>query len=214
MNLHDADLKSRLVRFLGRKQMPRRFEGKPTAMDDEIAALAGVLARNAPRNTDALSAWWPIFEAKLGEICGSMWPTEKEIRDAGKATTQEAPRPDGVRFDGLDMRDIAIAARRMARGEPVGEGYLWGRLAVEMIAEGLVVRETMEAYRKAAFLNRLGSNHPTEDARQEALAKARAWEAEAKDRHEAAKQIWGQRNDQRQRREVKMPNKAAGTTKD
>lgn len=205
MSLHDADLKSRLVRFLGRKQMPRRFEGNPTAMDDEIAALAGVLARNAPRNADALAAWWPIFEAKLGEICGSMWPTEKEIRDAGKATTREAPRPEGVKFDGLDMRDIAIAARRMARGEPVGEGYLWGRMAVEMIAERLVDEPTMSRYRSGAFFAR-------KDAYGEAAALA--WEAEAKDRHEAAKEIWGQRNDQRQRREVNIPNKSIGSAKD
>ncbi|MCB5411801.1 hypothetical protein [Pseudogemmobacter faecipullorum] len=209
MSLHEADLKSRLTRFLSRKQMPRRFEDKPAAQADEIGALLAVLIRNAPRHMEALTAWWPHFEARLGEICGSMWPTEKEIRDAAKIATQEAPNPTGPAFSGADMREVAITARKMAANEPVGEDWLWGRGAVELIAERLVSRETMERYRKGAFWNRVGSNHPTDEARQSALNAAHRWEAEAKERHEAARQVWGQRNDERQHRDASIPDKSA-----
>lgn len=111
MSLHESEITSRLIRFLGRKQMPRRLEGKPTSEDDEVRALVAAVARNAPRGADALAQWWPAFEARLGEICGGMWPTEKEIRDAAKAMAQD--RGDGADAGGADHIE-AEAIRRMA----------------------------------------------------------------------------------------------------
>ncbi len=199
MSLHEHDLKARLTRFLDRKQMPRRLEGKDAAMADEVAALAGALARNSPRTPAALAAWWPIFEARLGEICGSMWPTEKEIRDAASQATKAAPKV-AVSDTGPDMRDIAVTARRMQAGGPVGESFLWGRMAVEMIAEGLIDRDTMQRSRSGAFL-----------ARKAAYGEAAAlmWEAEAKDRHAAAKDAWRRRHDPSSPRDTAVPDKSA-----
>src|SRR5690606_34029793 len=105
---------------------PRRFEGKPGPMDDEIAALAGVLSRNAPRGAERLAAWWPHFEDRLGEICGSMWPTEKEVKDAARQATKESPQNAQLGPE-IDLRPVAVTARKMQRNDPVGEEWLWGR---------------------------------------------------------------------------------------
>lgn len=195
MSLHHADIQDRLSRFLDRKQMPRRLDGKVQAQQDEMKALTRVIARFAPRDPDALRQWWPSFEAALGLICGAMWPTEKEAADAGKQAVQAQPKPE--KRDGDDGLDpVALKAAAMAEGKPVGESWLWGALACDLIASGLVDRETMTRYRSAAFLSR--------KATQGELA-ALAWEAEAKARHEAAKAM--RRDKDRQPRDVAMPDK-------
>lgn len=176
MTLHAADIAARLRRFLDRRQAPRRVEGKPQAEADEVAALVGVLERNAPRGADALAAWWPGFERELGESGTGLWPTEKDIREAAAKAAKAHPRqgPD-VTFDRHD-----ISAARMARGEAVGECYLYGREAVEMIRRRLVDEPTMKKYRSAAFFGR-------KDVQGEAAALR--WEAEMTDKHRAAKDM-------------------------
>lgn len=51
MSLHEHDLKSRLVRFLGRKAAPRHLVGKDGAQADEVAALVAAAARCAFRES-------------------------------------------------------------------------------------------------------------------------------------------------------------------
>lgn len=193
MGLHENDAKSRLIRFLDRKTMPRRLEGKPVAMDDEIGALLAAVLRQAPRGADALADWWPAFEASLGEMCGGMWPTEKEITDAGRKHVR-AVRSEAA---DTDMTPAAINARRMERGEAVGEHFIWGSGAVEMIAGRLVSEDVMTRYRSAWFFGLVevyGGD------------KAREIEDKAKARHEAAKVAWAHRNDPRKPRAAKAPS--------
>ena len=177
MNMHDADLKARLVRYLDRRQMPRRLEGKESAIEDELRALLAALARGAPRGADPLAEWWPHFEAALGEIIvGGSWPTEREILDASRKAGQEAPKLAYAPEQPSSAHSINAA--RMSRGEPVGECWLYGLPAVELIAQRLVDEQTMRQYRNGAYFAR-------KDVQGEAAAIA--WEAEAKERHEAAK---------------------------
>lgn len=44
---------------------------------------------------------------------------------------------------------LQINAERIKRGELVGEEYLWGRRAIQMIKLGMLLEETLEPYRKA-----------------------------------------------------------------
>jgi hypothetical protein len=92
-----------------------------------------------------------------------------------------------------DTRPEAIVGRRMTRGEPVGEGWLWGRLACELIAGRHVTREVMDRYRSGAFLARRAAYG--EEA-------ALEWEREAKDNHEIAKAVFRERNQPSQPRDV------------
>lgn len=44
---------------------------------------------------------------------------------------------------------LQVNAERIKRGELVGEEYLWGRRAVQMIKMGMLLEETLDPYRKA-----------------------------------------------------------------
>ena len=198
MNLHNADIASRLRRFLDRRQPPRRVEGKPQAEADEVKALVATAERNAPRDPDRLAAWWPAFERELGEAGSGLWPTEKEVREAaGRANASQPKAPSQA----LVMDTYAIMAKRMAAGDPVGEGYLYGREAVEMIRRRLVDEPTMRAYRSGAFLAR---------RKTQGEASALAWEAESKARHEAAKLML--RDTETRNFRAEMPDKSFGVT--
>lgn len=78
------------------------------------------------------------------------------------------------------MDRFEITGARMAAGEHVGEGYLYGSDAVELIARGLVDEPTMRRYRSAAYFRRKDAyGH---DA-------ATAWEGAAKQRHDDARKV-------------------------
>ncbi len=193
-NLHHSDIAARLKRFLDRRQMPKRLEGKGGAMEDEVRALAAAVAKSAPRDPDRLAAWWPEFEAALGETGIGLWPTEREIKEACKSVAVSAPALVAV---AVEFDTYRIQAARMERGEAVPEPFLYGTEAVELIRRGLVDRETMGRYRSAAFLSRRDTHGE---------AAALAWEADAKQRHEDAKALVRDRSE-RAMRGGSVPNK-------
>lgn len=193
MSLHHADIASKLKRFLDRRQLPKRLEGKPQAEQDEIAALVTCIARYAPHHD--LFGWWQKFEAAIGEAgSGSLWPTERDVREAAsalkpvqsKAALQEADRE----------QELAIIGKRLAEGDHVGEGWLWGRQAVDLIRRGLVDEPTMRKYRSSAYFSRKATYGA--DA-------AQKWEADAKQRHQDAIEMLKQ---EPERREVQIPDKS------
>ena len=202
MNLHDADLKSKLTRFLGRKSPPKLLDSKPDMQSDEIAALVSALKRVAPRDQDRLRDWWQSFEPALSESCGRMWPTEKEIVQVGRATNEKLRPIGGVHKSTAQIDPAEQAARRMARGEAVGECWLYGVSACELIARGLIDEATMRKYRSAAYFARKQFYGE---------AKARQWEDEAKARHEHGRVIWKSREEQRTARAIHIPDKTAPT---
>lgn len=83
-----------------------------------------------------------------------------------------------------EQKDSAqIASERMARGEAVGDIWLYGILACELAARRLVDERTMRAYRSGAYF-----------ARRQVYGEAEAlhWEKNAKAEHEKAKAVWKQ----------------------
>lgn len=197
MGLHEHDISKRLAGFLDRKAAPRHLtgEGRESALDAETAELTSVAARAAPRDPDYLRDWWPVFENALNEACGRSYPTIREIRDAAKRASAERQRPSGNSAPSTKLDDVAITARRMRAGEAVGEEWLYGRLAVEMIARGEVDQATMDRYRSAAY-----------HARKHAYGadKAQAWEVDAKARHAAAIRA---RHADRSQRDTSVPDR-------
>lgn len=189
MSLHTQDITARLTRYLDRKTMPRRLEGKPLAMEDELRALVAAVERNAPRDADKLADWWPLFEIKLGELASAMWPVEKELVDAAKAVRGG---PVMVDLSGNSSLDPAtIYAKRMREGGRYPETALYGILACELIAKQLVDEDTMRKCRSAAFFRRKDVYGDES---------ALAWEADRKAAHEAAKVVWRDKEERQQRR--------------
>jgi hypothetical protein len=181
MNMHEADITAKFRRYLARRTMPRRIEGNDTAIRDEVAALVNVIRRNCPATPDGLAAWWEGFEARLGETgTGGLWPTEKECRDAASNWNKERPANARKAQSDEELEDERLKkiGALMEEGQPVGDGYLWGRDACELIHRRLVTREVMTGYRSKLFFRHCDVYG--EDA-------ALAWEERMKAKHEDAK---------------------------
>lgn len=174
MSLRDTDIARRLGEWMERYAIPQHLRDKPQAAQAEAESLARILCKMAPRD-DYAPFLNRVFDGLDYQLKHRVWPTSAEI-GAVCANLRRAPKTDGAEPAASDP--LVIVARRMARGETVGEGYLYGRAACGLIAGRHVDEATMRAYRSGAFL-----------ARREAYgeAAALAWEAEAKARHEAAK---------------------------
>lgn len=193
MSLHVVDVKRRLVRFLQRKETPAWLRAEQ-AQADEIEALVAAVVRRAPHDPQALADWWARMEAALDERCGRRWPAARDIAAvAAECGAPEAPGPVRSARE-TDVSDPAeLAAGRMRAGEPVGEGWLYGIGACEIVARGLVDRDTMQRYRTGAYRARralLG-----EDA-------ALRWVQSAEADHERATAVWRARNDLTLRRDA------------
>ncbi len=199
MNLHTADVTSKLERYLARRQVPKHLAASASAMLDETRALAEAVERNAPRGADALSAWWPKFEYELGMNGRGFWPTEREIADAARTVNTEAAKARQSGPSSAPTIDAAeVVSRKMADGKAVSEGWLYGRNAVELIQRRLVNLDTMTRYRSAAFFSRKELHG--EEA-------ALAWEIEAKERHEGAKAML--KDTERRQHSAPIPNKTS-----
>ena len=181
MNFRQTEIANTLTEWLDRYSCPTSLRDKPKAAQAEAEALAGVLFRHAPRDE-----YRPFLNRVFSQLDYQMktraWPTVGEVGAVCVSILKDDARGGkAARIgDETDMRPCAIAARAMAEGKPVGEGWLYGRQAVELIAARLIDRETMTRYRSAAFLSRKAAYGE---------AAALAWEAEAKQRHEDARQI-------------------------
>ena len=93
---------------------------------------------------------------------GRSWPTVSHIVDAmnvaAKSSRLEALRASEPTVDPVmtakqaTMDTMQVMADRMRTGGTVGEGYLYGRSAVELINAGMVDRETLQSYRTGLYM--------------------------------------------------------------
>lgn len=198
MSIREAEVAEYLSRWLDRYAVPVHLRGKAEATQAEAECLARILCKFAPAmdyitflnqvfdqvDFQARTRFWPTI-AELGAACSN-------VRKGTKLLPERAIEPD--------LSPVAIIARKMRRGEPVGEGYLWGIGAVELIARRLVDEATMRGYRIAAFNDRKAVYGDEAALR---------WEAEAEARHKDAKVLYRSRNDPRSQRRVVLPDKSA-----
>lgn len=145
MTIRDEFLMTNLKRYLDRKGVPQSLQGKPEAQRDEISALVYVLTRYAPN--DDLKSWWQRVEIALDENATTRgWPSVADLKNACIANRKSAGRVDTTQLDSK-----RINAQRILNGEPVGEDWIYGRRAVELIAGGYVTEGDMRPYRKGLY---------------------------------------------------------------
>ena len=198
MSFRETEIAECLSRWLDRYAVPVHLRGKVEASQAEAECLARVLCKFAPA-TNYITFLNQVFDHVDFHARTRFWPAVAELKEACCNVSKGAKllnQTEGA----LNLRPLAIIARKMRRGEPVGEAYLWGIGAVELIAERLVDEATMRGYRIAAFNDRKAAYG--EEA-------ALRWEAEAKARHEDAKVLYRSRNDPRSQRRVVFPDKSA-----
>lgn len=100
------------------------------------------------------------LEARLEMMCrevtatyrGRDWPTAAHFIGALDVRAPEAAADTDWSLD-----PVKIAADRISDGEPVGDGWLWGRQAVDLLRSGKVTTEQIRPYRQshAAKLRKL-----------------------------------------------------------
>lgn len=174
--MRTAEISGIFTRWLERYSPPAHMRDNSRAQQDEVTALLGVLLRFAPENgyMDFLAKVIDQIELQMKTRA---WPTKGEICAVCIDVRKSLQQSQMDKTNSVNMTDVAIAARRMHRGEPIGENWLYGINACELIRRDLVDQNTLDSYRRGAFLERRASYGEAE---------ALKWEAEAKARHMAA----------------------------
>lgn len=165
---------------------PRSMENDADRQSAEKLSLLRIVLKYSPQErysqfvTEALDECAILMKTRA-------WPTQNELGAAFRNQRKANPEFFASQYADRRSRDTAeINAERMKRGDAVGECWLYGILACEIIARRLVDEETMKRHRSAAYFNR---RHLYGDEA------ALAWEAEAKEGHEKSKEVWRTRND-------------------
>ncbi len=190
MSLRNAEIARQFQDWLQRYSPPQGIKSNPKAMQAEAEALLKVVLRFAPQ--DGYNGWvddaltqcayamktraWPTVN-ELGAACSNR---RKEGREAFTDNTQ--PKDDVERF-----------AARIHAKQPVGDAWLYGRNAWEMMQRGLVTDADLQPYRSALFFA-MRDNWGQE--------RAIAVEAELKRRHELARDTGPMKP-----RDIQMPSK-------
>lgn len=178
--------------WLDRFSPPRAIQNNPKAMQDDANAMLAIVGKYAP--SQGYAEWLAKVLVDLTEgMTTRSWPAPGELVKACKARIEHREKPKGEEWKLDECESIGA---KMKAGQPVGEGWLYGRSAVDLIKRGLVDLETMTAYRSAAFFSR-------KDVQGE--ESALRWEAEAKERHEVAKAML--RDTESKPRNIVLPNK-------
>lgn len=188
MSLHQSEILMRLNRFLERRTLPRSLEGKPQAIADELGAMTRIIGRHASKSD--FGAWWNRFEADLGERNTTRsWPSEGEVASSCKAVSDYS----GSRIAEAGSFDPhQIAAKRIAANEAIGDEWIYGRRALELVEKGLTTEGDLRPYRSALFF-RMKDQWGADVARER--------EAELIRRHEDAE------TGQRRQRSIQIPDK-------
>lgn len=164
-----------LREILRRYERPARFDDQTAR--EELAAMVKDLNSEWPVcDNEAFNAVAERFaETVRKTIGGRDWPgipaMIKALREARRGAL-----PDTA-ADGPALCEYEIAAARIHAQKHVGEGYVYGGKAKELVRRGLVTEDDLRAYRSAAYFHRVHA--VGEEA-------ARLWEADARARHEVA----------------------------
>jgi hypothetical protein len=195
MSLRNSEISGMMTRWLERFTPPLQIRDNERAQQDEAKALLGVLLKFAPQTgyDQFVSRAFDLLEYQMKTRA---WPTKGELGAVCSNLRKDAPRPAELTTSAT-LDPVDIMARRMQRGEPVGEEWLYGRSACDLIASGKVDDCTMRRYRSGAHFARKDLYG------QEA---AQRWEDEAKARHDAARAAQQQ---PQTRHTVNVPNKSA-----
>ncbi len=149
MNPRIEFLRGKLRDYLTRRTMPRGLQDKPDAHKAELSALIDCLLRYAPRQ--GYDEWWSKLETHLDENADTRaWPTVSEIKKA--AISLRGTQSKHI-AEADDIDPIKIIGERMSAGEAVGDGYLYGRMALDLEKRGLVSPDVLRKCRSALYFN-------------------------------------------------------------
>lgn len=129
---------------------------RPSHLDNE-AALREISAIAEEVNALISTSLSPDgFRGRVMDACrhirktytNRQWPMPAHFIKAVEATT---PKPEAANIGSEPTDMLQIMAGRMNAGEHVGDSWLYGRNAVRLMQSGMVLENTMSAYRRAKF---------------------------------------------------------------
>tara|TARA_B100000927_G_C16438294_1_gene458601 strand:+ start:522 stop:983 length:462 start_codon:yes stop_codon:yes gene_type:complete len=150
--MRNNELKEKMLNLLGRLNAPRAVQGNSESMKSEAEFLCDKIIKLAP-NKGYLD-WFNHFEETLlSNLETRTWPTAKEISKAAKEIAPKRPEFQELPTEKYEPNELKINANRINNGEPVGENYVFGSLAEQMVRAGLVAEKQLEPYKE--YLKRM-----------------------------------------------------------
>ena len=152
-NQRNDELRNNTMKLLARLNAPRAVQGNTDALKTEAQFLVDRVIKLAPSRQ--YTDWFVDFEeALLTNLESRTWPTAKEISKAAKDIAPKRPEiRDDTQPKGYEPNELKINAKRIHNKEDVGENYIFGTMADQMVRTGLVTQEQLQPYRD--YLNNM-----------------------------------------------------------
>jgi len=152
MGHRKEELKVFTLKLLGRLNAPRAVQNNDENMKSEAEFLCGQIIKLAPSQN--YRQWFEDFEQNLlSNLETRTWPTAKEISKSAKAIAPKRPEFRELEPEKYEPNELKINANRINNNEPVGENYIMGAMAEQMVRAGLVAEKQLEPYKE--YLKRM-----------------------------------------------------------
>ena len=150
MDLRSSEIAKQFTDWAERLTPPQGIRGNPKAMQAEWDALLKVLLRYAP--SDGYSQW---IDGALDRCAMTLktraWPTVGELGAACVNHRKETRAFVGTGDEFRPKDACEINADRIRAKEPVGDCWIYGANAVEMVNRGLVSEADLDPYRSGLY---------------------------------------------------------------
>lgn len=151
MSIRTEEIARTFNRWLDRYSPPTSMKDKPQAVQDEADTLLRVLLRFAPQ--EGYEGWINRALDKLEyQMKTRAWPTKGELG----AVCSNLRKDEAMRAAPVTQEvksDLDIVAGRINNGDPVGDGWLYGKNALDLVASGKVSETQLRSYRSALFFS-------------------------------------------------------------
>lgn len=152
MGHRKEELKVLTLKLLGRLNAPRAVQNNDENMKSEAEFLCNQIIKLAPSRN--YNEWFHEFEENLlSNLETRTWPTAKEISKSAKAIAPKRPEFREMEPEKYQPNELKINANRINNNEPVGENYIIGAMAEQMVRAGLVAEKQLEPYKE--YLKRM-----------------------------------------------------------
>lgn len=149
-NSNKTVLAEKFNSFLDRYTPPRHMVENEVAQLEEVNSLFKAFVLLAP--SDGCDQWADrVLDRLAMSLKTRAWPNSYEVRKAAEAEVAAKASPRRVSAEDQDAVALQRTAARMEQGEPVGEGWIYGIRAHELLRAGLVTEEVLTAYRENWF---------------------------------------------------------------
>lgn len=150
--MRNEELKEKTLKMLGRLNAPRAVQNNDENMKSEAEFLCNQIIKLAPSRN--YNEWFQDFEENLlSNLETRTWPTAKEISKSAKAIAPKRPEFRELEPEKYQPNELKINANRINNNEPVGENYVMGAMAEQMVRAGLVAEKQLEPYKQ--YLKRM-----------------------------------------------------------